>query len=337
MGFIYFIQEGNEGKIKIGFSEDPKERLKTLKIANPNNLRIIFQYEGSEADERKIHRMFKNYNISGEWFEPSEEIMEFINVTKDSYQVNRIHQLGEEFTNIKKSIKKLEKSFDELENRIHSLNDQKNENFLEEYLRRGIEKFWHGTDDLYKDFIDDVDHYDRFDNLVMRKVLSHILGFYPYEVATETDGEENNIILYECLIRIKNIKKISFNSSGRPHDLIFDGYFSSLMKFEIVDGMIFSFMPEHQSLLEYLWRLTGFDETIPNFDHEDKIDKNVLSKFQEHIKNYKFGGHKEFSLTAGLAGVSDNRFFILKTEDPVKQLKLSENHQKELDPIIEIL
>ena len=35
---------------------------------------------------------------------------------------------------IKKSIKKLEKSFDELENRIHSLNDQKNENFLEYFL-----------------------------------------------------------------------------------------------------------------------------------------------------------------------------------------------------------
>ena len=51
MRFIYFIQERNEWIIKIGFSEDPKERIKTLKTANPNDLRIIFQYEGTEAEE----------------------------------------------------------------------------------------------------------------------------------------------------------------------------------------------------------------------------------------------------------------------------------------------
>ena len=45
--------------------------------------------------------MFKNFNISGEWFEPSEDILNYIKDTNDSYQVNRIHQLEEEFINIK--------------------------------------------------------------------------------------------------------------------------------------------------------------------------------------------------------------------------------------------
>ena len=76
--YIYFIEEGLDGKIKIGYSTNPSERLKTLQTSNPRTLRLLITIEGNEQDEKILHTKFSKYRLQGEWFEPNEEILIFI-------------------------------------------------------------------------------------------------------------------------------------------------------------------------------------------------------------------------------------------------------------------
>ena len=47
-GFVYFIQEEETGRIKIGFSEKhPKGRLKDFQTGNSNKLNLLGYIEGT--------------------------------------------------------------------------------------------------------------------------------------------------------------------------------------------------------------------------------------------------------------------------------------------------
>ena len=77
--WTYFIQSGDDGPIKIGFTskEDPKERLRDLQTGNPAKLHLIATISGDV--ERELHEQFKHDRISGEWFHASPELVNFIN------------------------------------------------------------------------------------------------------------------------------------------------------------------------------------------------------------------------------------------------------------------
>ena len=67
---IYIIQD-EKWRIKIGFSRSArgaKRRLSAMKTGNPGNLRLKCVFEGTMAQERALHRLFKKYRIAGEWF-----------------------------------------------------------------------------------------------------------------------------------------------------------------------------------------------------------------------------------------------------------------------------
>lgn len=82
MSIVYFIQEGNEGPIKIGFSNKLVDRLASIQTGNPRELRLLGWLKGNQAKESEIQDKFANYRIRGEWFEPSPELLDFIkNVT----------------------------------------------------------------------------------------------------------------------------------------------------------------------------------------------------------------------------------------------------------------
>jgi hypothetical protein len=75
---IYFIQAGNNGPIKIGFSRNPQNRLIALSEYSPFPLRMVAQIEGTFGDEGKLHKRFSQYKIKGEWFHPSGELLEYV-------------------------------------------------------------------------------------------------------------------------------------------------------------------------------------------------------------------------------------------------------------------
>ncbi len=82
---IYFIQSGNNGPIKIGYTENGIERrLAELQTASPYKLNLICYIEGSSVVERELHNEFDAYKTTGEWFTPSPELNSFIEGLKKS-------------------------------------------------------------------------------------------------------------------------------------------------------------------------------------------------------------------------------------------------------------
>lgn len=69
-GWIYFIQEGFGGPIKIGFSRNPEWRIPSLQTGNSNELRLLGKFRGTKRDEMAFHKAFLEYRIRGEWFKP---------------------------------------------------------------------------------------------------------------------------------------------------------------------------------------------------------------------------------------------------------------------------
>lgn len=74
-GFIYFAETAvRPGQIKIGWSANPKIRMRELKarIGCPFVLRGVLS--GCTMDEHFIHSELKTYRLDGEWFEATPEV-----------------------------------------------------------------------------------------------------------------------------------------------------------------------------------------------------------------------------------------------------------------------
>lgn len=76
--FVYFIQQGDAGPIKIGFSRDVDSRLIHLQTASPDPLRLLAKLRGGKKHERKLHATFAAHHQRGEWFRPHEDLLSFI-------------------------------------------------------------------------------------------------------------------------------------------------------------------------------------------------------------------------------------------------------------------
>jgi hypothetical protein len=76
--WVYAIQQGEDGPIKIGSAKDPDERLATLQCGNPQKLIGVAAWEAPLAHERALHGAFSHLRIRGEWFEPTPVLLKFI-------------------------------------------------------------------------------------------------------------------------------------------------------------------------------------------------------------------------------------------------------------------
>jgi len=91
--YIYFIQEGLQGNIKIGISQNPNDRIKQLQTGSSTPLRTLLVKEGTQKDEEGLHKKFKKFQLKGEWFEPSEEILVYIEEEKEKKKNEKIVEL----------------------------------------------------------------------------------------------------------------------------------------------------------------------------------------------------------------------------------------------------
>ena len=83
---IYFIQSGEDGPIKIGYTKfDVCSRLSNLQTSNPEPLYVLLTLPGSVEDEHKYQEMFADYRLRGEWYKPMQELLDMIkdNQNKD--------------------------------------------------------------------------------------------------------------------------------------------------------------------------------------------------------------------------------------------------------------
>ena len=81
-GFIYFIQGESGGPIKIGYTQDLRARLNSLQTGHPDVLILLGAFPGNTGDERNLHEEYSDYRIRGEWFRPTEKILEKIKSLK---------------------------------------------------------------------------------------------------------------------------------------------------------------------------------------------------------------------------------------------------------------
>jgi hypothetical protein len=70
-GWIYFLQFGQEGPIKIGRSYNPVARTQDLDAVSPVELVLLgaFQSRNTLKAERELHDSLRRSHIRGEWFE----------------------------------------------------------------------------------------------------------------------------------------------------------------------------------------------------------------------------------------------------------------------------
>ena len=69
---VYFAQKEQGGLIKIGWSRSVASRLQNL------GAKLLGAIPGDEAVEKKIHQLFAHLRSHHEWFNPADELLEFI-------------------------------------------------------------------------------------------------------------------------------------------------------------------------------------------------------------------------------------------------------------------
>lgn len=76
--YIYFLEAGKDGPIKIGFAKDVRKRVKDMQSGNHLPLNVILEIPGDYLNEGQFHDLFARHNIRGEWFQRHQDILEVI-------------------------------------------------------------------------------------------------------------------------------------------------------------------------------------------------------------------------------------------------------------------
>lgn len=80
---VYFIRSGRHGPIKIGYAKTLRSRLHALSTAHHDELLVLATLAGGDVQERRMHEKFAAYRLRGEWFEPAEELLAFIETIRE--------------------------------------------------------------------------------------------------------------------------------------------------------------------------------------------------------------------------------------------------------------
>ena len=78
-GWVYMIGATEVQKVKIGFSGNPKQRLRDLSAGSPLELKILAQWRGTIQDEKTLHWVMKAHRAHGEWFRLEGEVLALLN------------------------------------------------------------------------------------------------------------------------------------------------------------------------------------------------------------------------------------------------------------------
>lgn len=76
--YVYVIQMGHDGPLKIGVAISPQWRLRELQVGNPAELRIVTTFSGGFDLEQALHRKCAAHRMKGEWFHPHPDVLAII-------------------------------------------------------------------------------------------------------------------------------------------------------------------------------------------------------------------------------------------------------------------
>jgi len=84
--YVYFFQlGGTDGKIKIGIARDPGKRMASFKTHFDKPLKILGVIEGNCKTERALHQRFADDRLHGEWFKPTQSLLDYIKVNSSPW------------------------------------------------------------------------------------------------------------------------------------------------------------------------------------------------------------------------------------------------------------
>lgn len=89
--WVYFVQAGSDGPIKIGVSADPVRRLHLLQTNHYAALSILGVIPGDQRLEAHLHVQFREWRIRDEWFEPVAELLDYIALASSEPPRKRDH------------------------------------------------------------------------------------------------------------------------------------------------------------------------------------------------------------------------------------------------------
>ena len=73
---VYFVQAGEGGRIKVGYSPYPDQRIDFLRRFNGADIKVLATIEGTRRLEHYIHVHLAAHRAHGEWFNPTPEVLE---------------------------------------------------------------------------------------------------------------------------------------------------------------------------------------------------------------------------------------------------------------------
>lgn len=82
--WVYFIQAGDSGDIKIGLARDVAKRMSDIQNGCPHELRLLVAVPGDKDVELAFHREFRQWRVRREWFAPSQELLDRIKVLAEA-------------------------------------------------------------------------------------------------------------------------------------------------------------------------------------------------------------------------------------------------------------
>ncbi len=83
--YVYFVQQGEDGPIKIGLSVDPEKRLSSLQVSTSEPLYLRAATPGDWSVEEGLHQHFAHLHIQGEWFRPGPDLLRLLAYLGDFY------------------------------------------------------------------------------------------------------------------------------------------------------------------------------------------------------------------------------------------------------------
>lgn len=78
MKYVYFIQKGTTGPVKIGISGDLRARFNMISTHSDEPITLLAAFAGDEIDERNIQKKFSSFHRRGEWFSPDSMLIKYI-------------------------------------------------------------------------------------------------------------------------------------------------------------------------------------------------------------------------------------------------------------------
>jgi len=127
--YVYFIQQGESGPIKIGIAGNVEKRKTNLQISNPYTLKTLLVIPHktktlAENSEQYLHWLFRKSRMLGEWFKPDPFLTEGIDRVKNLPASEMVANLHTHYINVWHEISN---PINNIHNAIEFINQQINE------------------------------------------------------------------------------------------------------------------------------------------------------------------------------------------------------------------